>query len=246
MAGEARNDVTVNGAGTVAAGHYENVTINGGGTITGELVCTALRINGAGTCNGSVKAATIAVNGSGTFDEAVQVGEMTVNGNATVRAGLGVSRLAVRGNLTAEGGVAAHDVDLKGMLRTAGDVSTNTLRGEGGLEAGSVKADQFDLTVYGPSKVRTLEANRVTLRAPGSLGAFIGLFTDTRLSAQSIRASEVWAEYTTADAVSAGNATIGRGSRIGTVVYSGTYSAVDDAQVGESRKVEPAAPSADG
>ena len=241
MASEVRNDVTVNGAGTVAPGHYENVTINGGGTITGELVCTTLRINGAGTCNGSVKAATISVNGSSTFDAPVQVGEMTVNGSATVRAGLGVARLVVRGSITAEGGVAAHDIDLKGVLRTAGDITTDTLRGEGGLEGGAVKADAFDLTVYGPSKVRTLEANRITLRSPGSLGAFIGLFTDKRFTAESLRASEVWAEYTTADVVSAGNATIGRESRIGLVVYAGTCSVVDDAQVGESRKVEPAA-----
>jgi cytoskeletal protein CcmA (bactofilin family) len=240
MAGEARRDVTVNGAGTVAAGHYENVTVNGGGTITGELVCTALRINGAGTCNGPVKAATISVNGSATFDEPVQVGEMTVNGQATIRGGLGVSQLVLKGSLTAEGGVAAHDIDLKGMLRTAGDVTTTTFRGEGALEAGAVKAEQFDLTVYGSSKVRTLEATRATLRAPGSLGAFIGLFTDTRFNAESIRASEVWAEHTVADVVSAGNATIGRESRIGTLVYSGTFSAVDDAKVTESRKAEPA------
>jgi cytoskeletal protein CcmA (bactofilin family) len=240
MAGEVRNDVTVNGAGTVAPGTYENVTINGGGTVTGELVCTSLRINGAGTCTGNVKAATIAINGSGTFDAPVQVGTMTVNGSASVRGGLGVSRLSVRGSLTAEGGVAAHDVDLKGMLRTAGNVTTGTLRGEGGLEAVDVNADAFDLTVYGPSRVRALEASRVTLRSPGSLGAFIGLFTDKRFTAQSIRASEVWAECTTADVVSAGNATIGRESKVGLVAYSGTCSVVDGAEVTESRKLDPA------
>ena len=49
------------------------------------------------------------------------------------------------------------------------------------------------------------------------------------------------AECTTANIVSAGNATIGRESRVGLVQYSGTYSYRDNAQIGEARKMEPGA-----
>lgn len=233
---DVRNDITVNGGGTIAGGTYENVTINGGGTVTGDLVCTALRVNGMGTCHGSVKAATIAVNGTGTFGGAVQTGELTVNGDASVRAGLGVNTLTVRGNLTVDGGVAARAVELKGFARIAGDFSLEDLRGEGALEALKVTANSFDLAVYGASKVTSLEATRVVLRAPGSLGGLM-FFTDKRFTAESIRANEVWAENTTATVVSAGNATIGKESRIGLVQYSGAYSAVDNAAVTEARQV---------
>ncbi len=54
-------------------------------------------------------------------------------------------------------------------------------------------------------------------------------WADKRFTAESIRASEVWAEHTSANVISAGNATVGRESRIGLVQYSGTYSAIDGA-----------------
>ncbi|HSK46730.1 MAG TPA: hypothetical protein VLA05_01850 [Coriobacteriia bacterium] len=241
MADGARNDITVNGGGTIAPGTYENVTINGGGTVTGDLVCTALRINGAGTCQGSVKAAVLTVNGTGNFSGPVQAVDMSVYGNSNVRAGLGVGRLSVRGNLSIDGGVALHELDLKGVMRADGDLSARTVRGEGTIEAHDVKADSFDFAIYGSSKVRNLEADRVTLRSPGSFADVFMFFTEKRFTAETIRASEVWAEYTTANVVSAGNATIGRESRIGLVNYSGTCSVVDNAQVTESRKAEPQA-----
>jgi len=110
---------------------------------------------------------------------------------------------------------------------------------EGNIEAGDVRADSFDLVVYGRSKVRGLEAGRVTLRSPGSLGEVFAILSENRFTAETIRASEVWAEYTTANTISAGNATIGKGSRVGLVDYSGTCSQVDDAQISEKRKSEP-------
>lgn len=237
MTDENRNDITVNGGGTIAGGSYENVTINGGGNVTGDLVCTNLRINGMGTCAGTVKAATLTVNGTGTFQSSVQAGEMSVNGDATVRRGLGVTDLSVRGNLAVEGGVAAKDLDVKGLLRVGGDITGETVRGEGSLQARDVKVGSLDLTIYGPSKVSNVEADRITLRAPGSFGFFM-FFAEKRFTAQSLRASEVWAEYTTANVVSAGNAIIGAESRIGLVQYSGNYSVRDGAQVSEARKVE--------
>jgi cytoskeletal protein CcmA (bactofilin family) len=233
---EVRNDITVNGGGTIAPGSYENVTINGGGTVTGDLTCTTLRINGMGTCSGSVKAGTVTVNGSGTFQGTMQVGEMSVNGDASVRAGLGASRLNVRGNMGVDGGVNAHDVDLKGALRMHGDLSCDSFKGEGTVEAADVRADTFDIAVYGPSKVRSIEAGRVTIRSAGSFADVFMFFTDKRFTAESIRAHEVWIEQTTANVVSAGNATIGRESRIGLVVYSGTYSTQDDGQAAEVRQ----------
>jgi cytoskeletal protein CcmA (bactofilin family) len=239
MAETPRNDITINGGGTIAAGSYENVTINGGGTVSGDIVCTKLRINGATTLTGSVKAAAITVNGTATFNGPVQVNEMAVNGDSSLHAGLGVGSLIARGTLTVDAGIAARDIEAKGVLRVRGDVSTGTFRGEGTLEAEAVTADTFDLMVYGPSKVKSIEAARVTVRAPGSLAAVI-FWAEKRLTAESIRASEVWAEHTSANLVSAGNATIGRESRVGLVQYSGTYSAVDDAVVTEAVKAEPA------
>lgn len=236
MAEEVRNDITINGGGTVAAGTYETVTINGGGTVSGDIVCTTLRINGAATCQGAVKAATLAVNGTGTFNGSVQAGEMSVNGDASVRAGLGVRTLSLRGNLTVDGGIAAHEIDLRGYLRTPGDITADLVRGEGALEARDLTCETLDMGVYGPSVVRNVSASRVTLRSPRSFAEFFTFFTTKEFKAETIRASEVWLEHTVAGTVSAGNATIGAGSRIGLVHYSGAYSKRDDAQVAEERK----------
>jgi cytoskeletal protein CcmA (bactofilin family) len=241
MSESARRNITISGAGSIAAGTYEIVTVNGGGTLDGQVICTSLRINGMGTCKGAVKAADLAVNGTATFEGPVQATEMVVNGDASVRAGLGVGRLVVRGNLTVDGGVAARDVDLKGVLRVGGDVTADTIRGEGSFSAADVHADLFDLAVYSSSKVQSLDAGRVTLRAPASFADVLMFFTDKQFNATTIRGSEVWLEHTVANVVSAGNATVGRDSRIGLVQHSGAFSLVDNAQVGEVRKVEPSA-----
>lgn len=237
MTDGARQDITINGGGTVAAGSYETVTINGGGTVTGDIVCTALRINGATTCQGSVKAGSISVNGSGTFNGAVQAGEMSVNGDSSIRGGLGVRALTIRGTLSVDGGVAANAIDMRGRLRTPGDVAVDgAFGGEGAIEARDVKAATIDLGVAGSSVVRNVEADRVTLRSPSDVGSFFAMFTSKEFRAESIRAGEVWLEHTVASVVSAGNATLGTGSRIGLVHYSGTFAKGSDAQVAEERK----------
>ena len=233
-----RSDVTINGGGSVAAGTYETVTINGGGTITGDIICTALKINGAGTCRGSVQAGTVFVNGTATVDGSVQANEMTVNGDATVRAGIGVGRLVARGNLVADVGIAAHSVELTGVIRCSGDLKADTLRAEGALSASHVAVESFDLAAYGASKITSIEAQRVVVRAPGSLADVLMFFTDKELTAETIRASEVWLEHTVANVVSAGNATVGRDSRIGLVQYSGSYTLADNGLVSEARRVE--------
>ena len=163
-----------------------------------------LRVNGVATCVGSVKAATVNVNGTGTFQGPVQVSEMSVNGDASVRAGLGVGNLVVRGNLTVDGGVAARDIELKGVMRVRGDLTTGSLRGEGTLEAGAIRADSFDSWSTVPRRSKSVEASRVTLRAPGSLAAAVMFWADKRFTVESIRASEVWAEHTSANVISAG------------------------------------------
>jgi cytoskeletal protein CcmA (bactofilin family) len=238
MADQARNDITINGGGSIAGGSYETVTINGGGNVSGDLVCTALRINGMGSCAGQVKTASLSVNGTGSFQGAVQAGEMSVNGDASVRAGLGVNQLSVRGNLTVDGGIAMREIDLKGVVRAQGDITGEALRGEGRLEAGNVKVDTVDLAVYGPSRLTSIEAARITLRSPGSLAEILAMFTNNSVTLERMRAGEIWAELTVANVVSAGNITVGKDSRIGLVEYSGTYSAQDGAKVTEARKVE--------
>lgn len=239
MSDGGRSDITINGGGTVAAGTYENVTVNGGGTVSGDIVCTTLRINGAATVNGSVKAATLNVNGSGTFNGPVQVGEMSANGDASVRGGLGVRVLTVRGNLTVDGGIAAGEIDLRGRIKTPADITAEkAVRGEGAVEARDVTAESVDLGVAGPSSVRKVEAQRVTLRSPSDLGGVFALFTTKEFKAETVRASEVWLEHAVVNTVSAGNATIGTGSRIGLVHYSGTFAKGSDALIGEERKAE--------
>lgn len=234
-----RNDITINGGGTIAPGSYENVTVNGGGTVTGDLVCTTLRINGAGTCQGSVQAATLEVNGTATFSSTVQAITMSVNGNTDVHAGIGANKVTVRGKLSAGGSIRAEDLDLKGMLHADGDLEAKTVRGEGAIEAADVNADIFDLAVYGASKVRNLSATeRVVLREPGSLSGLVSLFAESRFTAETIRAREVWVDYATVNLVSAGNASIGAAARIGLVLHSGTYAAAEGAQVTEVRKAD--------
>jgi cytoskeletal protein CcmA (bactofilin family) len=242
MTDEIRNDIKTAGGGSFSGGTYGDVTFNGSGTINGDVDSITYRVNGAGSNNGRVKSQSIVVNGTATFNGEVQANEMTVNGDATVRDGAGIGRLIAKGNLSVGGSVAAHEVSLHGFLRIGGDCQAETFTGEGGFTvAGLLNAGNIDVTVQAPSSAREIGGERIVIRQPtGSIQSFTSLltvFSEKRLTAETIEGDVVWLENTTAKVVRGKQVTLGQGCQVDLVEYAESYTPAGAPQVREARQV---------
>jgi cytoskeletal protein CcmA (bactofilin family) len=242
MSDEIRNDIKTAGGGSFSGGTYGDVTFNGSGTINGDVDAITYRVNGAGTSNGRVKAQSIIVNGTAGFNGEVQANEMTVNGDANIRDGAGVGRLIVKGNLSIGGSLAVHEVQLHGFLRIAGDCQAEAFTGEGGFTVGGeLNAGNVDVTVQAPSSVREIGGERIVVRQPsGALSTFTGLltvFSEKRLTAETIEGDVVWLENTTAKVVRGKQVTLGQGCIVDLVEYAESYTPAGAPQVREARQV---------
>lgn len=242
MADEIRNDIKTAGGGAFSGGTYGDVTFNGSGTVNGDVDALNFRINGAGSSNGRVKAQSIIVNGTGTFNGEVQANEMTINGDASIRDGAGIGRLTVKGNANIGGSAAMHEVRLAGLLRIGGDCQAETFVGEGSFNvAGELNVGNLDVTVHGTASAREIGGERIVVR--GSSGNFstltslIGMFSERRLTAETIEGDVVWLENTSAKVVRGKQVTLGSGCQIELVEYAESYTPAGDAQVREARQV---------
>ncbi len=242
MADEVRNDIKTAGGGSFSGGTYGEVTFNGSGTINGDVDSITYKVNGAGTSNGRVKSQRIVVNGTASFNGEVQANEMVVNGDANVRDGAGVGSLVVKGNLSVGGSVAAHEVNLRGFLRAGGDCQAEAFTGEGGFTiAGELNAGNVDVTVQAPSSAREIGGERIVVRQPvGGISSFTGLltvFSEKRLTAETIEGDVVWLENTTAKVVRGKQVTLGQGCVVDLVEYAESYTPAGVPQVREARQV---------
>ncbi len=233
------NDMRIAGEGSVGGGTYGNVTISGAGRVTGDVTCNDFKINGAGSADGNVTAMLIDINGSGSFSGKVEAKQMAVKGDASVAQGLGVGDLKVKGRLTA-GGVAANTVDVRGEIKVGTNLQAESMTGEGAFKVdGMLNAGTLSFALHGQSTAREIGGDRVSITlGRGFVGASIlGLFTDKRLTVETIEADEIMLENTTAKVVRGTNVRIGAGSDIELVEYSGTIDRAPDARVGEARQV---------
>jgi cytoskeletal protein CcmA (bactofilin family) len=241
MADQARNDIKTAGGGTFSGGTYGDVTFNGSGTINGDVDAITYRVNGAGTSNGRVKSQSVTVNGTANFNGEVQANEMTVNGDASIRDGAGVGRLIVKGNLSIGGSLSAHEVDLRGFLRMGGDCQSESFTGEGGFTvSGLLNAGNVDVVVQASSSAREIGGERIVIRQPSGVNSFTGLltvFSEKRLTAETIEGDVVWLENTSARVVRGKQVTIGQGCVVELVEYAESYTPAGAPQVREARQV---------
>lgn len=242
MAEVKADSARIAGDGAIGGGTYSDVSINGAGTVTGDMVCTTLKINGAGTCKGSVRSDSVVVNGSGRFEGQVQLGELTINGDAAMKQSAGIGSLDVKGRGTVGGGLNARSVMTRGELVVGEDVSAESFEGEGAFRVGGLlNSGRVSFRLHGEAKAREIGGENVTILGPRGFVAasLIGLFSEKRLTVDSIEADDVTLEYTTAKVVRGARVSIGEGCRIGTVEYTESLVKLADAQVAEERKVTP-------
>jgi len=243
MAEQVRNDMKINGAvSQLRGGTYADVVINGAGSVNGDIDASNVRINGAGTLHGALVAQTVTVNGTGTFNGSVQANEMTVNGDASIRDGAGIGQFTVKGNASVGGGLAANDIVVRGFLKAAGDCEAESFSAEGGFAVGGLlNAGLVDIKLYGACSAREIGGEKISVRQSQgfeSITQILTFWSEKRLTTESIEGDEIYLESTTAKIVRGTNITLGPDCKIDVVEYTGTYSAVPGAIVGDARKME--------
>lgn len=238
MSDPSRQDVKIAGEGALPGGTYGNVTINAAGSINGDVDCLEYRVNGAGVLNGRLVSQSTVINGSGTINGSVQAVSMTVNGDASVRDGAGIARLEVKGNISVGGGLALRTADIKGRIRIGGDCDGDGFTGEASFEVGgAMRVKSIDVRLYGRSRARSIEAERLIVGRGGSWADFVNLFAEQELGVDTVKADVADLSYVVASVVRGNDIRLGEGCRIGRVEYSGTYSAHPNALVSEVVKV---------
>jgi len=242
MADQTRNDMKINGDGSMSGGTYGVVTINGAGSVHGDADATDVRVNGTGTVNGNLVAQCVTVNGSATFNGSVQATELNVNGDTSIRDGAGISRFTIKGNATVGGGIAAHDLNLRGFLKAGADCDAESFSAEGAFTiAGLLNAGIVDIKVYGKCNVREIGGERITIRKAQGFESITQIFTfwtEKVLETDTIEGDIISLEGTVAKMVRGGDVTIGPDCRIDVVEYAGTYSVAPGSTVGDARKIE--------
>lgn len=222
-----RQDITINGAGTVGGGQYGDVTINGSGTLNGDIDCQSLTIHGAGTMNGALSAGTVSIHGAG-----------TVQGDAVL------TELAVHGAATFHGSITAEAVEIHGALTAKEDCTTERFTAEGGFTIGGLlNADTIEIALHGNCRAREIGGStiRVALAKNGfsSLNKLFHALINHRygLTAETIEGDDIYLEQTTAKIVRGKRIVLGPGCEIEQLEYTESLEVADDARVMEQAKV---------
>lgn len=221
------SDLKINGHGSSTGGKYNSVVINGNGSINGDLECVYLRINGQGNVKGNVKSESVKVNGSNSIKGNLRAEKVKVNGMAHIEGNLSVEEAETYGNINISGDCNAEIFRVDGMFAV-----------EGLLNAGELK-----LNLHGPSRVREIGGENITVKKMGRFGlrglkGFIRPFGHNKgLDADVIEGDNVYLENTQAKVVRGNKIELGPDCEIELVEYKDSFKQDKKADVGTHTKI---------
>jgi cytoskeletal protein CcmA (bactofilin family) len=228
-AGEAMRAMDFSGIGTKLSD--EAIRIVGSGVVSGNPVKTVEFVAAGGArVQGPLEAEVARVSGSCVFEGDVHVEEFRCSGSARIAGKLTAEDVESSGSLHVEGNIEAEDISVSGALQVKGSVfaedfhSSGSVRVEGALKAedfhssgsvridGGLKAQDVMIDLGGNSRITTIEAEDIRVKATGGFFRVRG-----DLSADRIEGSDVELEATTAAYVKGEEVTIGPHCRIDVV-----------------------------
>lgn len=239
-----RQNITINGSGTVGGGHYGDIRINGSGVINDEVDCRSLTINGMGSVNGMLTADVVTINGSGTLGRLQHVDKLQINGEGTVQGDAVVKELAVHGSASFHGSVTAEGIAIHGAITVQDDCNAERFAARGGFTIGGLlNADTIEILLHGDCRVREIGGSAISVtQAKGPFSNLNKLFQafinhPHGLTADTIEGDDLHLEYTTAKVVRGKRITLGPGCEIELVEYTESLEVANDAKVKEQAKV---------
>jgi cytoskeletal protein CcmA (bactofilin family) len=227
--GEAMRAIDFHGIGTKLSG--ESIKIVGSGVVSGNPVKTVEFVAAGGArVQGPLEAEVARISGSCVFEGDVHVEEFRCSGSARIAGKLTAEDVESSGSLSVEGDIEAEDISVSGALQVKGSVSaedfhsSGSVRVEGALKAedfhsggsvridGGLKAEDVMIDLGGNSRITTIEAEDIRVKATGGFFRVRG-----DLSADRIEGNDVELEATTAAYVKGDEVTIGPHCKIDVV-----------------------------
>jgi cytoskeletal protein CcmA (bactofilin family) len=235
------NDLKFMGDSHHPGGQFRDVAIMGRVVLEGDVTCRGFACMGEARLLGGLQSGHTGIMGQTTVAGPLDAGDFKVLGQMNCDGPVRARMLNCMGQLRAGGQVDAGGIKLFGELRVQGDCNVDVFQSWGSFQVeGLLSVDKLQVKPHGLCRAREIGGAKIeVLRRWGRLGWLTGLLSagGDRLEVETVEGDDIHLEYTQATVVRGARVRIGRGCRIGTVEYSGSYDCEADAQVGEARRV---------
>jgi len=210
--GEAMRAVEFSGIGAKLSD--EEIRITGSGIVTGNPVRTVdFKAAGSGKVQGSLEAEVARVAGSCSFEGDVTVSEFRSAGSSRIAGRLKADEIEASGSLQVEGDILGDEISSSGSLQVRGKVEVEEFHSSGSVRIdGGLKAEEVSIDLGGTSKIPTIEAEEIRVKATGGFFRVRGELTSERIEGE-----EIELEATTAALVKGDEVRIGPHCRIDVV-----------------------------
>lgn len=202
--GEVMHAVDFSGIGTSLSD--ESIKIVGSGVVSGNPVKTVeFKSAGSARVQGPLEAEVARIAGFCSFEGDVHVEEFRSAGSTRIAGNLKAETVETSGSLQVDGAIEAEEISASGSLTVKGRVDTEEFRSSGSVRIeGGLKAQEVEIELGGTSKIPTIEAEEIEVKATGGFFRVRG-----DLTAERIEGEEVELEATTAAYVKGNEVRIG-------------------------------------
>ncbi len=204
VVGEAMRAVDFSGIGTKLS--EESIKILGSGVVSGNPIKTVeFKSAGSARVQGPLEAETARIAGSCICDSDVHVEEFRAAGSTRIAGNLKAEEVETSGSLQVDGSIEAEEISSSGSLIVKGRVDAEEFRLSGSVRIdGGLKAEEVEIDLQGTSKIPTIEAEEIRVKATGGFFRIRG-----ELTADRIEGEEIELEATTAALVKGDEVRIG-------------------------------------
>ena len=204
VVGEAMRAVDFSGIGTKLS--EESIKILGSGVVSGNPIKTVeFKSAGSARVQGPLEAETARIAGSCICDSDVHVEEFRSAGSTRIAGNLKAEEIEASGSLQVDGSIQAEEISSSGSLTVKGRVEVEEFRSSGSVRIdGGLTAEEVEIDLGGTSKIPTIEAEEIRVKATGGFFRVRG-----DLTAERIEGEEIELEATTAALVKGDEVHIG-------------------------------------
>src|SRR2546426_4465982 len=186
VVGEAMRAVDFSGIGTQLS--EESIKILGSGVVSGNPVKTVeFKSAGRARVQGPLEAETARIAGSCVFEADVHVEEFRSAGSTRIAGTLKAEAVETSGALQVDGSIEAEEISSSGSLTVKGRVDAEEFRSSGSVRIdGGLKAEEVAIDLGGTSKISTIEAEEIRVKATGGFFRIRGELTADRIEGEEI------------------------------------------------------------
>ena len=202
--GEAMRAVEFSGIGAKLSD--EAINIVGSGVVSGNPVKTVeFKSAGSAKVQGPLVAEVARIAGSCNCDGDVTVEEFRSAGSTRIAGNLKAEEVEASGFLQVDGNIDAEEISSSGSLQVKGKVEAEEFRSSGSVRIdGGLKATEVRVDLGGTSKISTIEAEEIQVKATGGFFRVRGDLTAERIEGQEIELEATTAAYVKGDEVRIG------------------------------------------